>query len=83
MKANDIVLELIKQNYTHFDKFYQLTERQVYFSIIAIVKSQEVAKDLMQETYMKFIEKIHQFDTSKNIYAYLSNNRKKSFNQLL
>ncbi len=72
MKIKNIILEFQNQDYRHFDEFYQLTERQVYFSIISIVKSQDVAQDLMQDTYMKFIEKISQYDPTKSVYAYLT-----------
>ncbi len=72
MKTKEIINEFKRQDYTHFDEFYQLTERQVYFSIIKIVKSQDVTSDLMQETYMKFIEKIDQYKSNHNVVAYLA-----------
>lgn len=70
--VKDIVIKLKNQDYSVFDQFYHLTERQVYFSIVSIVKDQEVTKDLMQDTYMKFIEKIDQYDPNQSVYAYLT-----------
>lgn len=67
-----MIKEFKIQDYRHFDEFYQLTQRQVYFSIIKIVKSQEVTQDLMQDTYMKFIEKIDQYNPKYNVNAYLA-----------
>jgi len=72
MKTREIILEFKKLNYSHFDEFYQLTNRQVYFSIIKIVKSQDVTQDLMQDTYMKFIEKIEYYDPKQNVFGYLT-----------
>jgi RNA polymerase sigma-70 factor (ECF subfamily) len=60
-KMNDIIKEFKTKNYRHFDDFYEMTNRQVYYAIIAIVKDDDVAKDLMQDTYMNFINKIEQF----------------------
>ncbi|AUD65517.1 hypothetical protein BK011_07350 [Tenericutes bacterium MZ-XQ] len=71
-KMNDIIKEFKTRNYRHFDDFYEMTNRQVYYAIIAIVKDDDVAKDLMQDTYMNFINKIEQFKLGGNVYAYLS-----------
>ncbi|MFA6801492.1 MAG: RNA polymerase sigma factor [Acholeplasmataceae bacterium] len=72
MKIKDIIFEFKHQNYKNFDTFYRLTERQVYFAIVTISKDQDVTKDLMQDTYMKFIEKIDQFNDQLSVYAYLT-----------
>ncbi len=72
MKTKKIISEFKNQDYKHFDEFYKMTERQVYFSIIKIVKNQDVAADLMQDTYMKFIEKIDQYNDRYNVVAYLA-----------
>lgn len=71
-QINDIILELKKRDYTHFDVFYELTKNQVFFAIIHIVKDQGLAEDLLQDTYMKFLEKIDQYHDGKNPYAYLT-----------
>ncbi|MDY0294178.1 MAG: RNA polymerase sigma factor [Acholeplasmataceae bacterium] len=71
-KINDIILELKKRDYTHFEVFYEMTKNQVFFAIIHIIKDQGLAEDLLQETYMKFLEKIDQYQDGKNPYAYLT-----------
>lgn len=60
------------KNYQYFDEFYALTNRQVYYAIIQIVKNDEVAADLMQDVYMTFLDKIDQFNIDGNVYGYLS-----------
>ena len=72
IKMNDIIKAFKQKDYTYFDQFYQMTNRQVYFAIIQIVKDDEVAADLMQEVYMTFLDKIDQFKMGGNVYAYLS-----------
>jgi RNA polymerase sigma-70 factor (ECF subfamily) len=72
MTIKTIIKEFKNQDYTHFDEFYHLTERQVYFSIFTIVKNQDITKDLMQDTYMKFIEKINQYNPKYKVTTYLA-----------
>ena len=69
---NEIIKQFKAKDYRHFDDFYEKTNRQVYYSIIQIVKDDDIAKDLMQDTYMNFINKIEQFKPGGNVYAYLS-----------
>lgn len=71
-QVNEIIKAFKQKDYRDFDQFYEMTNRQVYYAIIQIVKDDDVAKDLMQETYMKFLDKIDQFKLSGNVYAYLS-----------
>lgn len=70
-EIRDIINELKEKNYSRFDVFYHLTKSQVYFTILSIVKDQALAEDLLQETYMKFLEKIDGFKEGGNPYAYL------------
>lgn len=67
-----IIEELKKRNYQSFDTFYNLTKNQVFYAIINIVKDQDLAEDIMQDTYVKFLEKIDQYKSGSNPYAYLS-----------
>ncbi len=71
-QMNEIIKAFKQKNYESFDQFYEMTNRQVYYAIIQIVKDDEVAADLMQEVYMTFLEKIDQFRLDGNVYAYLS-----------
>jgi RNA polymerase sigma-70 factor (ECF subfamily) len=67
-----IIQELKVRNYAHFETFYLLTKQQVFFSIVGIIKDQTLAEDLLQDTYMRFLEKIDQFKEGGNPYAYLT-----------
>ena len=71
MNIDDIVEEFKKADYTHFDEFYNTTKKNVFFSIAAIVKDSSAIDDLMQDTYVKFLENINKYKAS-NINAYLS-----------
>ncbi len=67
-----IIKELKSRNYQSFDTFYNLTKNQVFYAIISVIKDRSLAEDLMQDTYVKFLEKIDQYKDGSNPYAYLS-----------
>ncbi len=71
-QIQDIIKELKQQNYAHFDVFYRMTKQQVFFAIVSIIKDQGLAEDILQDTYMRFLEKIHLFKDGSNPYAYLT-----------
>lgn len=89
-KMEQIIVELKQNNYASFDEFYNLTKNQVFYAIVAVIKDRMLAEDLLQDTYLKFLEKIDQYQLGSNVYAYLSqigrnlainlyNRRKKEF----
>ena len=69
---DQIIVEFKQHNYTSFDTFYNLTKNQVFYAIVSIIKDKSLAEDLMQDTYMKFLEKIDQYKLGSNVSAYLS-----------
>jgi len=67
-----LIEQLKRRDYTSFDTFYQLTKNQVFYAIVSVVKDKNLAEDLMQDTYMKFLENISNFKEGSNVFAYLS-----------
>ena len=72
MDIDDIINELRVANYAHFDEFYNKTKKNVFFSIAAIVKDNSTIDDLMQDTYIKFLENISKYQSKTSVNAYLS-----------
>lgn len=71
MSLDEIIEELRVANYTHFNQFYNETKKNVFFSIASIIKDDSTIEDLMQDTYVKFLENIDKYKNT-NINAYLS-----------
>lgn len=71
-QIHDLIGQLKRRDYASFDTFYQLTKNQVFYAIVSVVKDKSLAEDLMQDTYMKFLEHIDKFNEGSNVYAYLS-----------
>lgn len=39
-----------------FPEFYELTKRNIYLNLFSFTKSSEISEDLLQDTYIRFIE---------------------------
>ncbi len=68
---NKLVYELKKGNLDVFDEFYELTKKQVFYAIISILKDQSLSADIMQDTYLRFLDKINYYKDRTNVVAFL------------
>ena len=55
----------------YFDEFYRLTYRGVYSMAYQMLRSKEEAENVLQDTYLKFLEKLKDIDLNRSILAYL------------
>lgn len=69
-KIDTLVASLKNGDEQAFDEIYHLTVRSLYFAIYPIVKDHHLTEDLVQEAYMKMLQKIQTYQ-AKNFYAYL------------
>jgi len=67
----DYIDLLIEKDNEAFRIIYESTKKGVFSMIISIVKNKAATEDLMQDTYIKMIEKIHQYKRGRNFYAWL------------
>lgn len=58
-------------NMDFFDEIYYATYKSVYMASYTILNDEEAAKDVMQATYQKLLEKIKTIDVSKYPKAWL------------
>lgn len=56
-----LVKKLQNGDITVFDTIYYETKSVVYYTILSIVKDKSLAQDIMQDTYLKMLDKIHSF----------------------
>lgn len=70
-QMHDIIIQLKNNNMDAFDDFYELTKRQVYVSILSIVKNRMIADELMQDTYLRFLNNIHKYKEKTNVVAFI------------
>lgn len=71
---NKKIARLIKQiqrgNQSAFEEFYKLTSPKAYFIALKITQNEHTAEDILQESYIKALEKINEIDTSQNINSW-------------
>ena len=64
------IRQLKSGNKDAFDKVYELTYRKIFFVVLPILHDRALAEDIMQDTYLKFLEKLYDYK-SNNSLAYI------------
>ncbi len=64
--------ELLRHDEQAFEAVYQGTRYSVFAAIKAIVKDRAATEDLMQETYLRMIEKLDGYRRGSNFNAWLT-----------
>jgi RNA polymerase sigma-70 factor (ECF subfamily) len=75
MGAPDIkhlIKDLQNGNLDVFDEIYYATKDNVYYNILSIVKDASLSEDLMQETYLKALEKIHTYTPKSSFQSWIT-----------
>ncbi len=71
---NKKIARLIKQiqrgNQSAFEEFYKMTSSKAYFIALKITQNEHDAEDILQESYIKALEKINEIDTSQNVTSW-------------
>lgn len=70
-ELKELVKILQSGDISAFDRIYYLTKDTVYYTILGIVKDTNLSEDLMQETYLKALEKIHSYKPRANFKSWL------------
>ncbi len=68
---DDYIDKLIQKDNDAFKIVYDHTKRGVFSIIISLVRNKTVTEDLMQDTYIKMIQKIRQYQRGRNFNAWL------------
>ena len=58
---NNLIKLLQSGDMAVFDNVYHETKSVVYYAILNILKDKSLSEDIMQDTYLKALEKIHTF----------------------
>lgn len=67
----DSLIRLKNGEMDAFDIIYQQSKKSVYFAIYLIYKNVEITTDLMQETYIDFLDNLHKIKDDVDVVAYL------------
>lgn len=71
-EINLFIKEFKNKNHSNFEKFYNLTSKQVYFTSLNILKNHALAEEITQDVYVKFLSEISSFKEYYNVFSYLT-----------
>ncbi len=66
-RINGLIEQLRNGDKSAFDEFYKLTSPKAYFIALKITRNEHDAEDVLQESYIKALEKLDEIDVSQNV----------------
>jgi len=66
-----IIEQLKNRDEKAFEYVYTETKKGVYIIIFNVIKDHDLTQDLMQDVYLKMLERIHQYHSKTNFYNWL------------
>lgn len=66
-----ILHELKEGNQTHFPELYEATKRPVFYNILSLIPDYGIAEDLLQETFIRFLEHLPSVRQENKILGFL------------
>lgn len=70
-KIGRLIVRIQGGNKEAFEELYKLTSPKAYFIALQIVRNEQDAEDILQETYIKVLEKIDEIDPSQSFTGWL------------
>lgn len=71
LQLKELVRQLQDGDLSVFDDIYYQTKNLVYYTILNILKDQSLSEDIMQDTYLKALEKIHTYRDRVSFSAWI------------
>ena len=69
-RINRLIAQLQSGDKSAFDEFYKLTSPKAYFIALKITQNEHDAEDILQESYIKALEKLDEIDASQNVMGW-------------
>lgn len=70
-KFSELLNQLKSGDQSAFTSIYSMFNRRIYLKVIQLVKEEAIAKDILQNVFMKIWEKRMQIDTDKSFQSFL------------
>lgn len=67
----ELLLHLKNDEMNYFDEFYNKTKKAVFYMAYSILRDYELAEDVLQEVYLKFLKHLKRVDVDKPVIGYL------------
>lgn len=66
-----LIGKLIEGQMKYFDRFYELTKTRIFYNIYAIVQDFQLSEDVLQETFLRFLNSLPTLDPASSPIGYL------------
>lgn len=70
-KVYSYIQEFKKNDFQHFDLFYESIKKDIFYNILSIVKNYEDAEEILQETFVIFLKNLSKIDEHHSPIGYL------------
>jgi RNA polymerase sigma-70 factor, ECF subfamily len=70
-EINDLVAKMKEEPNGPFPRFYELTKNKVFYLILSYVHDYAASEDLLQETYLSFLDSLSKLSLERNPIGYL------------
>lgn|SRR5574344_967684 len=67
-----LVMKFKSGDLSQFDVFYEATKKQIYYNIFAVTNQKEASEDLLQDSYVKFLNSVNSLNDKQNPVAFLT-----------
>lgn len=71
MKIDKLMCRLAEGDKSAFKEIYDDTRKPVYYTCLSILREQSLVEDVMQNTYLKVIEKANTYQSGTNARAWI------------
>ncbi len=71
-QLSELVLKLQAGDGKAFEQIYNLTNKSAYFTALKITKNEDDAQDVLQEAYIKLLEKVNELDKPESFMSWFN-----------
>ncbi len=71
LQVSEYIKEFKNQNFENFPIFYEALKKDVFYNILGIVSDYEDAEDILQETFVTFLDQIEKISNHGSPLGYL------------
>lgn len=55
----------------YFDEFYNILKQKIFYNIFSLTKSYPLSEDILQETFVKFLQNLQNINSDESVQGYL------------
>ncbi len=71
IRLKELCIKLKNNDMSYFDEFYNSLKELIFYNIYSIIKNHEISEDLLQETFVKFLNNLTNVNENNSIIGLL------------